>query len=61
MTKAKEFFKWLCREVDLRDRFVFSGIGLSAYGAWQIYPPAGWIVLGVSIFWLGVRNSGRVG
>lgn len=60
MNKLREFLKRIAKEIDLRDRFVFSGIAFSSYGAAQIYPPMGWIVLGVSLFWLGVRDSGRM-
>lgn len=41
---------------DLRDAFVFSGMGAVYYGLFQIYPPAAWIVLGVALFWLGVKQ-----
>lgn len=40
---------------DLRDLLVFGGIGLLGYGAWTIYPPAGYISTGLLFFWLGVR------
>lgn len=30
----------------VRDFFVFGGIGLAAYGAWLVYPPAGFMVGG---------------
>ncbi len=43
--------------IDLRDIFVFGGLGCIAYGAAQIYPPAGWIVAGAGLFWLGIRKS----
>jgi len=42
--------------VDLRDLFVFFGLGCCAYGAGQIYAPASWLVIGVALFWLGVRG-----
>jgi hypothetical protein len=45
--------------LDLRDVFAFFGLGCAAYGAWLIYPPAGWIVLGAPLFWLGARTPKR--
>ena len=45
--------------IDIRDIFVFSGIGLTAYGAFLIYQPAGLIVLGVPIFYLGLTKGSR--
>jgi hypothetical protein len=44
------------RQFDLRDAFVFGGLGAVAYGLAQMYPPAAWIVPGVACFWLGVRK-----
>jgi hypothetical protein len=40
---------------DLRDVLVFGGIGAVGYGAWLIYPPAGFITVGVLFFFLGIR------
>ena len=45
--------------IDLRDIFVFSGIGFTAYGAFLIYYPAGFIVLGLPLFYLGVTKGAR--
>lgn len=42
--------------VDLRDLFVFGGLGAAAFGIWQIDPPAAWIAAGAALFWLGVRK-----
>jgi hypothetical protein len=33
---------------------ILSGIGLVGYGAWQIYPPAAYIVVGIAVFWMGL-------
>jgi hypothetical protein len=44
-------------EVELRDVFVFGGLACGAIGAAQIYGPAGWIVVGAALFWLGIRRS----
>jgi hypothetical protein len=42
--------------VDLRDVFVFGGIGCAAYGVGQVHPPAAWMLVGVAFFWLGSRG-----
>lgn len=39
---------------DLRDAIVFGGIALAGYGAWLIYPPAGFMVGGGALFWVGM-------
>jgi hypothetical protein len=41
---------------DMRDAFVFGGLGLIGYGIAQVYPPAAYIVVGVVLFWLGARR-----
>lgn len=41
---------------DLRDWLVFGGVACAAYGAGQVYGPAGWIVAGVAFFYLGARR-----
>lgn len=51
-----EFFRKVKRAVDMTDVFVFSGIGCVGYGLSQIYPPSAWVVVGISLFWLGVRR-----
>lgn len=40
---------------DLRDVFVFGGVGMVGYGISLVSPPAAWVVVGLSFFWLGVR------
>jgi len=42
--------------IDLRDAFVFGGLGLVGYGVHAIYPPAAWIVVGTALFWIGQRG-----
>lgn len=42
--------------VDLRDVFVFSGLGAVGYGIAQMHVPTAWIVMGTVIFLLGVRR-----
>lgn len=46
----------LIAAIDLRDLFVFSGIGCVTYGLAQVYAPAAWIAAGAALFWLGVRR-----
>lgn len=48
--------KRLRQLVDLRDAFVFGGLGMVGYGLYLVCPPAAWIVCGVALFWLGVRT-----
>lgn len=45
----------LTQFIDLRDCFVFAGIGLTAYGLALIYAPIGWLFAGLSVAWLGIR------
>ena len=42
---------------DLRDMFVFVGIGFAVYGGNTIYPGGGWFVGGAALFWLGARGT----
>jgi hypothetical protein len=42
--------------IDIRDRFCFGGLAMVGYGAHTIYPPAGWIVVGVVLYWIGIRG-----
>lgn len=42
--------------LDIRDVFIFGGVGLMACGIWQIYPPASAIISGSIFFWLGIRR-----
>lgn len=44
---------------DLRDVFVFGGIGLFGYGIGLIYYPLAFIASGIALFWLGVRKVGN--
>ena len=41
----------------LRDVITFGGLGCACYGISQVYPPAAWVVGGVALFWLGVKES----
>lgn len=40
---------------DLQDAHVYTGIILSAVGAGLVYMPAGLIVAGIALFYLGAR------
>lgn len=44
--------------VDLRDAFVFGGLGLVGYGIGQLHVPAACIAVGAVLFWLGIRKVG---
>lgn len=41
---------------DLRDAFVFGGLFTLGYGAYLMYQPAGFMIVGAGLFWLGVRK-----
>lgn len=41
----------------LRDFCAFGGLGLAAYGAHQVYPPAAFLLGGAGLFYLGVRGA----
>ena len=57
LARLKKLLGAVQGEIELRDVFVFSGLGCAAYGAALVFPPAGWIVAGVALFWLGVRKA----
>lgn len=38
-----------------RDLYILTGVLLSSYGASLVHYPAGFIMSGLLIFWLGVR------
>lgn len=42
--------------IGLSEVFFFTGTGMLAYGASQVYGPAGWIVAGAIFAWLGYRK-----
>lgn len=41
---------------DSRDVCTFGGLLLLGYGLAAVYSPAGWIVVGAGLFWIGVRR-----
>jgi hypothetical protein len=55
----KKFALSLLAAFDLRDAFVFGGIGLVGYGIGQIYAPAAPIAVGCAFFLLGIRKAGE--
>lgn len=52
----KKVFYTLAKWFDLRDLFVFGGLLTLGYGASLVYQPAGLIIIGGGLFWLGVRK-----
>jgi hypothetical protein len=60
MIRILMLFKAVILEIDLRDMFTFGGLFCASYGAHEIYSPLGWLVAGVALFWLGVRNIDSV-
>lgn len=53
----KRAFGWIRSVFDLRDAFVFGGLGAVGYGIASFSVPAACIVVGAAIFWLGVRKG----
>lgn len=53
----KKIMKDALQVVDIRDLFCFGGLAMVGYGTHQIYPPAAWIVVGVVLYWIGIRNG----
>ena len=51
----------LAGAVDLRDLLAIAGLGFASYGAGELSAPAGWIVLGAGVFYLGVFHRLVVG
>lgn len=41
---------------DVRDLHVYGGGALVAWGAAEAYPPAGWMVAGTVLMYLGLRR-----
>lgn len=42
--------------IDLRDVFAFGGLGSIFYGVYQFSAPAAFTIIGIAVFWLGVRR-----
>lgn len=43
-------------DIDIRDGHVYGGGALVAVGVWQVFPPAGFIVAGLLLLYLGLRR-----
>jgi len=41
---------------DFRDVHAYGGGILLAFGAWQVYPPAAWMLAGLLLLYLGLRR-----
>lgn len=39
---------------DIESVFLVAGVPMLAYGAHQVYPPAGWLVAGAVLVWVGL-------
>lgn len=39
---------------DVKDLVVFSGVGATGYGLWQVYPPATWVFVGIVLLGFGI-------
>lgn len=46
----------IARQIELRDAFVFGGLGLAVHGIAELNGPAAWIVCGVVLFALGIKR-----
>ena len=46
----------IVRMIDLRDVFVFGGLGAIGYGIAQLHTPSAWIVIGIAVLMLGLRR-----
>lgn len=51
----KAIWKTIASAFDMRDALCFGGLAMVGYGAHAVYPPAGWIVTGAALFWVGTR------
>ena len=47
--------KNLSKKFGLKDLLILIGAGVLFYGVWLIYPPAAYILIGMSLIFLGVR------
>lgn len=34
--------------------FIATGLGAIGYGAWQVYEPAAFVLVGAIVFWMGL-------
>lgn len=47
----------LLKQLELRDAFVFGGLGIGCHGLAMLSEPASWMVCGLVLFTLGVRGG----
>ncbi|KKU25399.1 MAG: hypothetical protein UX37_C0024G0010 [Microgenomates group bacterium GW2011_GWA2_46_16] len=45
---------WLIKTFDIRDVFCFGGTSLIAWGVYDIYPPAAFIITGAIFFYISI-------
>ena len=36
--------------------FTFTGLASVGYGAWVVYPPSAFVVVGVALIWMGLPD-----
>ena len=56
MAPVRKVMASILATFDLADVFAFGGLVVAGYGVWQIHQPSAFIVVGVTLFWLGVRS-----
>lgn len=56
--RTAQLLAGLKRLFDLQDVYVYTGLASLGTGAWMAYPPAGPIVVGAALFWLGLGGPG---
>jgi hypothetical protein len=54
--KLRRVWRHVTDNIGLPELFTFGGLGCAAYGLAHIHEPSAWIVVGVALFWLGVRD-----
>jgi hypothetical protein len=54
--KLRRVWRHVTDNIGLPELFTFGGLGCAAYGLAQIHEPSAWVVVGVALFWLGLRD-----
>lgn len=52
----KKLFEKIQAGMDMRDIHAYGGLMMLGFGLHEISPPAAWSVLGLIVFWIGVRR-----
>lgn len=52
----KKLLNHISRHIDARDIFVGVGLAMVGHGLSAIYPPAAWVCVGATLFWIGARR-----